>query len=65
MTGDADDQLLRALNEAHRRLDAEIEVMRASPEPDQLEIARMKKRKLRLRDEIARAADAAIPDLIA
>lgn len=65
MTGDADEQLLRALGEAHRRLDAEIEAMRASPQADQLEIARMKKRKLRLRDEIARAVDAAIPDLIA
>lgn len=65
MTMDADDQLLRTLREAHRRLDEEIEALRASPVADQLEIARLKKRKLRLRDEIARAADAAIPDLIA
>lgn len=65
MTGDADDQLLRTLREAHRRLDEDIEAMRAAPVADQLEIARLKKRKLRLRDEIARAADAAIPDLIA
>lgn len=62
---DADDQLLRALRDAHRRLDEEIESLRASPIADQLEIARLKKRKLRLRDEIERAADAAIPDLIA
>lgn len=62
---DANDQLLRALREAHRRLDEEIELLRASPITDQLEIARLKKRKLRLRDEIERAADAAIPDLIA
>lgn len=62
---DANDQLLRALREAHRRLDEEIELLRASAITDQLEIARLKKRKLRLRDEIERAADAAIPDLIA
>ncbi len=65
MMADADDQLLRALREAHRRLDEEIEMLRAAPQADQLEIARLKKRKLRLRDEIARAVDAAIPDLIA
>lgn len=62
---DADDQLLRALRDAHRRLDEDIEALRASPVPDQLEIARRKKQKLQLRDEIERATDAAIPDLIA
>lgn len=62
---EADDQLLRTLREAHRRLDEEIEMLRAAPLGDQLEIARLKRRKLRLRDEIERAADAAIPDLIA
>ncbi len=65
MTGDADDQLLRTLREAHRKLDEEIELLRAEPSGDQLEIARLKKRKLRLRDEIAHAADAVIPDLLA
>lgn len=62
---DTNDQLLRTLRDAHRRLDDDIEALRALPVADQLEIARLKKRKLRLRDEIARAADAAIPDLIA
>lgn len=65
MASDASEQLLRTLRDAHRGLDAQIEAMRADPQADQLEIARLKKRKLRLRDEIARAADAAIPDLIA
>lgn len=65
MTGDAPEQLLRTLREAHRRLDAEIEAMRAEPASDQLAIARLKKRKLALRDEIERAADAMVPDLIA
>lgn len=65
MVTDTADQTLRALRESHRRLDEEIDAMRMSAVPDQLELARMKKRKLRLRDEIARAADAAVPDLIA
>ena len=62
---EASEPLLRALREAHRQLDAEIEAMRADPHADQIAIARLKKRKLRLRDEIARAADALIPDIIA
>lgn len=65
MTSDASEQLLRTLRDAHRRLDAEIEAMTADPAVDQLALARLKKRKLRLRDEIARAADALIPDIIA
>ena len=62
---DATEQLLDALKQAHRRLDEEIEVLRAAPAVDQIALARLKKRKLRLRDEIARAADLLIPDLIA
>ena len=62
---DATEQLLSALRQAHRRLDDEIEDMRTSPAVDQIALARLKKRKLQLRDEIARAADLLIPDLIA
>lgn len=62
---DASEQLLRSLRDAHRRLDEELEALRNEPGADQLEIFRLKKRKLRLRDEIARAADAMIPDLLA
>lgn len=58
-------QLLRTLREAHRQLDLEIAGLQASQNADQLEIARLKKRKLQLRDEIVRAAADAIPDLIA
>lgn len=65
MTIEDPEQLLKSLREAHRRLDADIEALRVAPHADQLELARLKKRKLRLRDEIARAADALIPDLIA
>lgn len=49
----------------HRDLDAAIEALRATPAPDQLQIARLKKRKLRLRDEIALLEDQMIPDIIA
>lgn len=53
------------LKAEHRRLDQTIEAMRIDADADQLEIARLKKRKLRLRDEIAVLADLAIPDIIA
>jgi hypothetical protein len=56
---------LITLREAHRDLDAAIEALRAKPVPDQIQLARLKKRKLRLRDEIALLEDAQIPDIIA
>ena len=56
---------LAELKAEHRQLDALIEAMRADGTSDQLEIARLKKRKLRLRDEIALLADQVIPDIIA
>lgn len=49
----------------HRDLDAAIEALRALTAPDQLQLARLKKRKLRLRDEIALLEDQLIPDMIA
>jgi hypothetical protein len=49
----------------HRDLDAAIEALRATPGSDQLQLARLKKRKLRLRDEIALLEDQLIPDIIA
>ncbi|HEX8622970.1 MAG TPA: DUF465 domain-containing protein [Allosphingosinicella sp.] len=49
----------------HRDLDAAIDALRATPAPDQLQIARLKKRKLRLRDEIKLLEDQLIPDIIA
>lgn len=49
----------------HRDLDAAIEALRATPAPDQLQLARLKKRKLRLRDEIKLLEDQLIPDIIA
>jgi hypothetical protein len=49
----------------HRDLDHAIGALAESPVPDQLQLARFKKRKLRLRDEIAWLEDKLIPDIIA
>jgi hypothetical protein len=56
---------LTLLRTEHRDLDDAIEALRAAPAPDELQIARLKKRKLRLRDEIAAAEDQLVPDIIA
>jgi hypothetical protein len=53
------------LRTEHRDLDSAIEALLAMPAPDQLQIARLKKRKLRLKDEIAQLEDQLIPDIIA
>jgi hypothetical protein len=53
------------LRQEHRDLDAAIEALRISPATDQLQLARLKKRKLRLKDEIAQLEDQLIPDIIA
>lgn len=56
---------LDMLKAEHRRLDAEIKALAADPEADQLEIARLKKRKLRLKDQIQLLIDRSVPDIIA
>ena len=56
---------LATLRVEHRDLDAAIEALRAIAAPDQLQIARLKKRKLRLKDEIAMLEDMSVPDIIA
>ncbi len=56
---------LQVLREEHRDLDSAIAALIAAPAPDQLQIARLKKRKLRLRDEISLLEDMLIPDIIA
>lgn len=57
-------QLVR-LRMEHRDLDAAIEALRSLAAPDQLQLARLKKRKLRLKDEISMLEDQLIPDIIA
>ncbi|RJT21114.1 DUF465 domain-containing protein [Chakrabartia godavariana] len=56
---------LESLREEHRDLDAAIDALRYTPLPDQIRLARMKKRKLALRDEIAALESELIPDIIA
>jgi hypothetical protein len=58
-------EVLAILKAEHRRLDGEIELLRISGNCDQLELARMKKRKLALKDEIQQISDRIIPDIIA
>ncbi len=62
---DVPTEQLDAMRAEHRALDLQIEALLASGSVDQIEIARFKKRKLRLRDEIALLADRAIPDILA
>ncbi len=64
-----DDAILRvklaALKSEHRDLDGAIQALREAPSSDQLQLARLKKRKLGLKDEIARIEDRLLPDIIA
>ncbi|MBQ1496893.1 YdcH family protein [Sphingomonas sp. NPDC092331] len=56
---------LEAVRTEHRDLDAAIDALLATGTSDQLQIARLKKRKLMLRDEIVLLEDQLIPDIIA
>jgi hypothetical protein len=56
---------LAALKAEHRELDERIRLLSEDPGADQLEIARLKKRKLRLKDQIQQIIDSSIPDIIA
>ncbi|WP_020394252.1 YdcH family protein [Thiolinea disciformis] len=51
------------LTQEHRDLDVAIEQLRQNPASDQFMLARMKKRKLALKDQIARIHSQLIPDL--
>ncbi len=56
---------LAAIRAEHRLLDAQIAALIAVGDGDMLEIARLKKRKLRLKDELEQLRDSAVPDIIA
>lgn len=56
---------LDALKAEHRRLDERLQQLCAEPVGDQLEIARLKRQKLRLKDQIQLAMDSSVPDIIA
>lgn len=56
---------IEILRQEHSDLEAAIEALQTAPAVDQLQIARIKKRKLRLKDEITQLGDMLIPDIIA
>jgi hypothetical protein len=66
---DSRDQRLREaltqLRQEHRDLDAAIEALEHAVRSDQVQIKRLKKKKLMLKDEIARVEDELLPDIIA
>jgi hypothetical protein len=56
---------LARLRQEHRDLDAAIEALHIAPGADILQIQRLKKRKLVLRDRIRAVEDQLTPDIIA
>jgi hypothetical protein len=65
MNDDQPGSQLEVLKAEHRRLDEQIQALVSDSVADQLEIARLKKRKLRLKDQIQLIIDSNIPDIIA
>lgn len=61
---DLREQLARLLQE-HRDLDSAIEALQETPGSDVLQVQRLKKRKLYLRDRISFIEDQITPDIIA
>ncbi len=58
------EQLAR-LQQEHRDLDAAIAALAGSPSSDLIQVQRLKKRKLVLRDKIRQIEDQITPDIIA
>lgn len=53
------------LRQEHSDLDAAIDALAFTSADDQMQVARLKKRKLKLKDEITALEDLLIPDIIA
>jgi hypothetical protein len=58
------EQLAR-LQQEHRDLDAAITALQVAPGSDRIQVQRLKKRKLVLRDRISHIEDQLTPDIIA
>ena len=56
---------LATLREEHQDLGDAVAALEERPLPDMLQIARLKRRKLFLKDEIVRLEDQLMPDIIA
>ena len=69
MNDDQSEELLQVklaeLRQDHADLDAAVQAIALSPLPDMLLIARLKRKKLALKDEITRIEDLLTPDIIA
>ena len=65
MTNDNPATDLETLRAEHRDLDERIRVLLSEPTGDQLEIARLKRQKLMLKDRIQLILDSSTPDIIA
>lgn len=59
------EQRLGVLREEHRDLDVAIMAVMMSSSADQLQLARMKRRKLKIKDEIQSLESRLVPDIIA
>lgn len=56
---------LTRLRQEHRELDAAIAALIAARDADPVQLQRLKKRKLTLKDQISRLEDGLLPDIIA
>jgi hypothetical protein len=56
---------LAQLTQEHRDLDAAIEALSLAPNLDLLQLSRLKKRRLQLKDEITEINNGLLPDIIA
>lgn len=71
MDGEAEDDLtdlhlaIATARERHAGLSAEVETLQAQAQPDQIRLARLKKQKLVLKDQIAQLENLLMPDIIA
>ena len=65
MNDDGIRQQLEVLKVEHRDLDAAIGALQQQAVPDQLQIARFKRKKLALKDRIRVMEDQLVPDIIA
>ncbi len=59
------DTEIETLKAAHRALDERIRQLETERNAGQIEVQRLKKRKLHLRDRIARLESSRLPDIIA
>jgi hypothetical protein len=64
-TEEALEARLKDLRQDHADLDSAIQALAAAPVPDLIVIGRLKRKKLAMKDEIARIEDFLNPDIIA